>query len=330
MPFVREIFFKTIFLLLVLQTNVCHAKVDWLSFTWDNDIFLREDNGYTNGGFWTWFDTGRRSDSYPEPFRIVKPLMWSMSDEAKPVFTVNAHTFGHMMVTPDDITRVNPDPNDIPYSGLAYYFNSHLKVYEHYADLAGVTIGLIGPNSGAESMQQYIHRHIGGNDLPRGWDTQLDNELVFRLTRSRVWRTWRNDLGDTDFLMAAGANIGTLETSVGGYAMIRYGSDLGSSYATAAYHGSRAVNPVAINGGWHVYAGLSIRYVGHLIFTDGNTFKDSRSVEVDPGKIGYTIGASYSWQSYAVGLAIENMAMNEEQYDSVEQYGSMTLAYRFE
>jgi lipid A 3-O-deacylase len=327
---VRKISCISSLLALLAIPLVCYAKVDWLSFTWDNDVFLREDNGYTNGGFWTWFDTGRRSDSYPEPFKIVRPLMWSMSDEEQPIYTVNAHTFGHMMVTPDDITLVNPDPDDIPYSGLVYYHNSHLRIYEHYADLAGVTVGLVGPDSGAETLQKYIHKHIGGNTDPMGWHTQLDNELVFRFTRNRVWRAWRADSGDTDFLMAAVANLGTLETSVGGYAMIRYGSDLGSSYATAAYHGSRAVNPVALNGGWHVYAGLSVRYVGRLIFTDGNTFKDSRSVEVDPAKIGYTTGASYSWNSFAVGLAIENMAMNEEQYDSVERYGSLTFAYRFE
>jgi hypothetical protein len=329
--FVRKIYFISIFIsLLVFSGGVCQAKVDWLSFTWDNDIFLGKDKGYTNGGFWTWFDTGRRAASYPEPFLIVRSLMWSMSGEKQPVYTVNAHTFGHMMVTPEDITRVNPDPNDIPYSGLAYYLNSHLKVYEHYADLAGVTIGLIGPDSGAEAVQRYIHTHIGGNIEPRGWDTQLDNELVFRFTRNRVWRSWRAGSGNADFLLAAGANIGTLESSVGGFGMIRYGTNLGQSYAMAAFQGNRAVNPVAINGGWHVYLGLGARYVGNLIFTDGNTYKKTPSVKVDPAKAGIGAGASVSWGGYAVSLALEDMAFNEKQYEGIERYGSLTFAYRFE
>ena len=42
----RNIFF----ILLLAVPLVCYAKVDWLSFTWDNDVFLGEDDGYTNGG----------------------------------------------------------------------------------------------------------------------------------------------------------------------------------------------------------------------------------------------------------------------------------------
>lgn len=314
---------------LLLFPGVCRAAVDWLSFTWDNDIFVGEDNGYTNGGFWTWFDTGRRDKEQPQPQWVLKPLLWSMSEQ-NPLHRVNSHTFGHMMVTPEDITRVNPDPNDIPYSGLVYYLNSHLQVYEDYADLASVTIGLVGPDSGADSVQKYIHKRISGADEPRGWHAQLHNEVVFRLSRYRMWRSWISGSGNSDFLTAAGINVGTLESSLSGYAVIRYGTNLAQSYATAAYHGSRAINPVALNGGWHVYAGLSARYVGNLIFTDGNTFRDSPSVEPDPAKIGFTTGISYSWRDFAATLAVEDMALNEEEYEGIERYGTFTIAYRFE
>src|SRR5688572_3194153 len=99
---------------------------------------MGEDNGYTNGGFWTCFNTGRRDKEPPKPLWLLSPLTWSMSDEENPLNRVNTHTFGHMMVTPEDIARVNPDPEDIPYSGLIYYMNSHMQVYDEYADLASV------------------------------------------------------------------------------------------------------------------------------------------------------------------------------------------------
>lgn len=319
--------FLLLFPLLVVP-GVSRAAVDWLSFTWDNDVFVGEDDGYTNGGFWTWFDTGRRDGKPPEPGWVLKPLLWSMSKEPDPVYRVSAHTFGHMMVTPEDITRSNPDPDDLPYAGLVYYLNSHLQVYEDYADLASVTVGLVGPNSGADTLQKFTHKHLSGADEPRGWHTQLDDEWVFRFSRNRVWRQWESNR--FDFLFAAGLSVGTLESSLGGYFMYRYGTNLAQSYATAAYHGSRAINPVALNGGWHVYVGLGARYVPNLIFTDGNTFKDSRSVEVDRGKAGFTAGFSYSWSRFAATLAIEDMAMNEEQYEGIERYGSFSVAYRFE
>jgi lipid A 3-O-deacylase len=314
---------------LLFPSTVCHAAVDWMSFTWDNDIFVGEDNGYTNGGFWTWFNTGRRDKEPPEPSWLQAPLLWSMSDEERPLSQVNAHTIGHMMVTPEDIKRRNPDPNDIPYSGLLYYENSHMEVYDDYADLSGVTIGLIGPSSGAGALQKFVHKRLSGSDIPQGWHAQLKDEVVFRLTRNRVWREWASPEGGSDFLLMGGANLGTLETSVAGYAVFRWGRNLAQSYAAIAYHGSRAVNPMALNGGWHIYLGLSARYVAHLIFTDGNTFHDGPSIDADPSKAGYITGFSYSWSDWAATLAIEDMAFNERQFKGIERYGTLTVAYRF-
>jgi lipid A 3-O-deacylase len=314
----------------MLPGGACHAAVDWLSFTWDNDIFVGEDDGYTNGGFWTWFNTGRRDGKPPEPSWLLKPLLWSMPEEADPVYRVNSHTFGHMMMTPHDVTRAEPDPDDLLYAGLVYYLNGHLRVYESYADLAGVTIGLVGPKSGADTLQKFIHKRLGDSDEPQGWHTQLDNEVVFRLSRTRVWRRGVSRTGRGDLLFVGGVDVGTLESSLDGYLIFRYGADLAASYATAAYHGNRAINPVALNGGWHVYAGVGAHYIGNQIFTDGNTFRESRSIEVDPAKFGYVVGFAYSWRNFTATLAIEDMATNEERYKGIERYGSFSVAYRFE
>jgi lipid A 3-O-deacylase len=321
---------KALVMLLSLAGGIPASQAaDWVSFTWDSDLFVGSDDGYTNGGFLSWFDTGRRSNRQPEPPVPVVPLLWSMSTEKDPLYTVNAHTLGQMMVTPEDIKAEHPNPDDLPYAGLFYYVSSHLKVYERYADMASVTLGLVGPASGAESVQRYIHSRFD-YDEPRGWSHQLENELVFKLSRDRVWRTWASHAGNADLVMSAGINVGTLESSVGGYAIIRYGTNLAKSYATAAYHSSRAINPLALDGGWHVYFGLGGRYVGNLIFTDGNTYRDSPSVDLDPAKIGVSCGVSYSWQTIAMTLAFEDAALFEEQYEAIERYGTLTFAYRLE
>lgn len=324
--------FKEGFLLLYIQlaaVPVCHGAADWMSFTWDNDLFVGSDDGYTNGGFVSWFDTGRHNGHQPEAPWVARPLLWTMTEEKDPLYRVNAHTFGHMMVTPDDITLDDPDPNDIPYSGLFYYVGSHLKVYANYADMVGVTLGFIGDDSGAETVQKFFHENFSG-EYPQGWHHQLEDELVFKLSRERIWRGWVSPGGNTDLVFAANLNIGTLESSLGGYVMLRYGTHLAKSYATSAYHRSRAINSVAFDGGWHAYAGLGARYLGNLIFTDGNTFKNSPSVEIDPAKIGFTAGVSSSWHDFVLTLAIEDMALNEEEYEGIERYASFTVGFRNE
>jgi lipid A 3-O-deacylase len=304
-------------------------SADWVSTTWDNDVLFSSDDGYTHGAFFSWFDTGRRANRAPEPPLLIKPLLWSMSAETDPLYTVNAYTLGQMMVTPEDISRRNPDPNDIPYSGLLYYFSSHLQVYEDYADMASVTLGIIGPASGAKATQEFFHKHVAGNN-PKGWGHQLDNELVFKLSRDRVWRHWVAEEGNADFLWLGDINVGTLESSVGGYAIIRYGTGLAKSYATAAYRSSRAINSLALDGNWHVYCGVGTRYIGNLIFTDGNTYEDSPSVDLDKTQAGVSFGASYSWRDIAVGVAVEDNAYFEDRYKGISRYGTLTFAYRLE
>ena len=33
------------------------AEVDWYTFTMDNDVFVGVDAGYTNGMYFSWYDT---------------------------------------------------------------------------------------------------------------------------------------------------------------------------------------------------------------------------------------------------------------------------------
>ena len=41
----------------IAVSQVAQAEADWYAFTMDNDTFVGNDNGYTNGIFFTWIDT---------------------------------------------------------------------------------------------------------------------------------------------------------------------------------------------------------------------------------------------------------------------------------
>jgi lipid A 3-O-deacylase len=300
---------------------------DWVSLTWDNDMFLGSDDGYTSGIFMSWFDLGQNSAKTPEPSFMVSPLLWSLG-EGEPVRTANAHSIGQIMVTPDNIIRRVPDPDDLPYSGLLYYLNSHMRIYDDYADKVSTTVGLIGPDSGAESTQEFIHELID-SDQPQGWDSQLGNEVAFRFSRDRTWRVWvSSDQPKADLLTLADINIGTLETSVGTSVMFRYGRGLLLSYPTAAFRGNRSINPLAVEGGWNVYLGLGVRYIAHVYYADGNTFRDSPSVNYKRVQVGASFGISHSWQNAAITMAIEDMFLLEDRYEDIARYATITFAYK--
>lgn len=320
---IRKIALLTISL---LACNSLLAEADYISITMDNDVFVGSDDGYTNGMYYSWYYVAKQPNTLPEPSALVKPLRWSLPDE-RPAAAVNAYSLGQAMVTPADITTENPDPNDLPYAGLLALTNSYLMIYDNYTDKISTTIGIVGPESGAAATQKFVHEVID-SDKPRGWDSQLDNEVVFQFSRARIWRNWVSESGNIDVLTAADISIGTLESFVGGGVMIRTGSGLERSYPSPVFIHSRTTNPLAISGGWFAYLGIGGNYFANQIFTDGNTFRDSPSVELDRTQIGGAAGFSYSWDRLSVTLAVEDLTLFEEQLEGITRFGTFTMAWR--
>lgn len=314
-------------MLFQFTTATVYADIDWMSFTLDNDLFINDDSGYTNGIFLSTYDIGARPEEFPKNDILVTPLMGSMTTNDK-IVVVNSYTLGQIMNTPRDITTTNPPDTELPYAGLLFISNTYTVVTPTVADTVGTVIGIVGPASGAETTQKLIHDITGSND-PQGWDTQLENELVFQFSRGRIWRTWVSSSQHFDFLSGADINVGTLTSSVNGGLMLRYGRDLQSTYFTPLFNNLKTANPVAIKGGWYVYGGITASYVFNQIFLDGNTYRDSRSIEYDPDRLGIGIGLAYSWMDYSLTFAINDFdVISDETSEGLTQFGTLTFAWR--
>jgi lipid A 3-O-deacylase len=323
--------------LLVLNINSTQAEtdltwdcdMDWFSVTLDNDLFLGNDNGYTNGIFLSTYDTGV-SEAQPAPNHFSRPLLWSLTDK-KYAAAVNAYSFGQVMMAPDDITIENPDQDQLPYSGLLFFSTTYLAINHDYVDKLGTTLGIIGPAAGAKLAQKAVHKWIGSDD-PKGWDTQLENELVFQLRRGRLWRSWVSENQHTDLLLTSEAGLGTLASFAQAGMVVRYGRGLNRSYASVFLNDSRITNPVAIDNGWYLYAGMTAGYIFNQIYTDGNTFRDSRSIEYDHEQLGLIAGLAYSWGKLSMTIALNDADIldtrSEEELEDLTQYGSLSIAYK--
>ncbi len=310
--------------------SYAEMDVDWVSFTLDNDLFLNNDNGYTNGVFFSIYDTGVGEDK-PKPSLLVWPMMWSLPDVSYHT-AVNAYSVGQVMMTPDDITLKNPPEDQLPYSGVLFLNTSYLAIQDQYADKISTTLGVVGPVSGAKRSQKFVHRLIGSKD-PKGWGTQLKNEPIFQLTRARAWRALATKSNWADMVVTSEIAAGTLSSYVETGMTVRVGQGLQRSYASVLLNGSRTTNPVAIDDGWYLYAGVKAGYVFNQIFTDGNTFRDSRSVDYDHERIGVTAGLAYSWGPFSMTLALADSNILDsrdraEQLEDLTQYGSLTIAWK--
>lgn len=310
-----------------MHSGLSHAEeANWLAVTLDNDIFVGNDNGYTNGIYFSsltvWDEQFPKSRNW-----LLAPIAWSLSSKS-PKQILRSYTLGQTMVTPEEITDEIPDSNDIPYSGLLSFSHTHIETGISQADSLGVVIGVVGPASEADQTQKWVHEQIGA-DEPKGWDTQLDNELVFQFSRGRLWRVWSAPTDRVDLLVLGEAGIGTLSSFLASAALVRFGSELANTFETPLLITTRSANPAAIEGDWYTYVGLRAEYVANQIFTDGNTYKDSRSIDYDSTQIGWTAGLALSWQKASITFALYDSNVTDDINGKYTRFGALTFGWRY-
>lgn len=316
----------SVLLFAFLLSTARAEESNWFATTIDNDILIGQDNGYTNGVYFSWF-TLEDQIKKQQPHWLLTPLAWSV-DLASANATLETYSLGQVMVTPQDITIEDPPLDDIPYSGALLFNYTLITIQPAYADSMGTVIGIVGPSSGAEATQKWVHAQVGSDD-PKGWDTQLKDELVFQFSRSRLWKTWSSASDNMDVLVLAGAGLGTVSSFVASAALFRFGHKLSNSFATPLLISTRAANPAAIGGGWYLYGGLRFDYVFNTIYADGNTFKDSRSIDYDSEQLGLTAGLAYSWKNTSLTIALFDSNAADDSASEYSQFGTLTIGWKF-
>lgn len=294
----------------------------------ENDIFAGEDNNYTNGVRF----------SYISPENDVPPWL-DRSADALPFFSTEGKkrwqfAVGQSMFTPSDTDTFALQNDDRPYAGWLYANVGMVADRDDQLDSIQLTMGVVGPASGAEQTQDFIHGLV---DSPKanGWDHQLKNELGLVLSYERKWRSlyeftpfgW-----GLDITPSAGASVGNVYTHAAVGTMVRFGYDLPSDYGPPiippSLGGSDLFVPTS-DFGWYIFAGLEGRAVARNIFLDGNTFRDSHSVDKEVFVGGLQLGIAFT--IYETRLAYTHVFRTkefEEQRDN-DSYGALTASWRF-
>lgn len=305
--------------------------------TWDNDLFTRSntDRHYTNG-----VHVRLESRPFAAFDEATTPALFLPVLKALPVSSeafqrrTLAYSFGQKMFTPDDITLATPQPNDLPYAGLLYAAADFNASAPRHADLFRLTLGLVGPWSLAEQTQKAAHKLVGA-DEPRGWDHQLGNEIVFSALYERRHLLASGKLGGHaayDLVGIGRGEVGTLNTGAEASIAVVLGE--------SGTNGHRRLQPaVAGNGylfrndlrqGWFGYLGATGRLTLHNVFLDGNTFRDSPSVDRKPVSGGVFFGLGFAAQGWTASLGWNLESKRFETQEKGVRYGSLTFMYRFD
>lgn len=287
-----------------------------------NDFFLgRDGGGYTNGIFFSSVRVASPGEERIAPGVLVGPVasILGVGDA-----TLTTASFGQGIVTPKDISRRVPDPTDAPYAGFLVFRSAQVARHDETADVAALSLGLIGPAAGAKQVQRSIHR-LTSSTLPQGWDTQVSNRPLLGLERSRAWRfattPAAGGAAGADAIVQAGGALGNLESTVGASLLVRYGTGLSRSFPAAVVNGY-SVDPFVVGAGWFVFAGVSAdRVLNHTGLADEARLRRERTAG--------TLGLAYGWPTSSLTFAVR--AIDPLVAGSARQvFGSITYLIRFE
>ena len=196
----------------------------FFTFTFQNDVFLNRDFGYTNGTGLT-FGKG--------PFLSfngnVSPLVDKLSRKLYIRTMPNkihgiAHMFFQRMQTPRDFTVSSAQPDDLPYVGILAVQTTLYAYDKKQSDQFSTYLGLVGPASLAKEAQTLVHS-ITGSDKPEGWNNQIENEPLFKFEALRMKKLYRNYYSENRGLDLVGIGqlgIGTLSSEALLFGILHY------------------------------------------------------------------------------------------------------------
>lgn len=305
----------------------------WAQLTWENDIIAGDDAGYTNGIGISWGQNGLDSfdnDGVPSwLYQLIKNTPFAQDIERQ---RAASYVVAQKMYTPKNIKTRQLVKDDRPYVGLAMWAASLYSFSPRVADQWELVLGVVGPLSGAEFGQKLVHSALA-SEQPEGWGNQIHNEPVFAVKAQRLWRMREGVVNGLQWDAIAGwdAGVGNLRSQVGGLMMVRFGRGLANTWAAASTIAARHVNSFGDQSltGWQVYWSFAAGYVANDITIDGNTFRDSHSVELEHWRTASSIGVLQNWGQFGASFSYQ-LASDEFVGQKVDtRFGTFGITYRY-
>ena len=316
-----------------LPQNITNGEHDnFVTFVYENDLIGRgSDQHYTSGVRLTYFDLNAAFPSFAH--RIADYV---------PTFDINRtssvyYSLGQNLYTPDDIETRAQDPDDRPWAGFLYGSIGMTTLTGNHLDELEATLGIVGPWALGEQTQKLIHTHITDSPTPKGWSNQIKNEPGLMLS----WqRRWPKALGyeTAGLTMTAAPHFGATVGNVYTY------GNAGLSFRLSSGQSRWSDTPVRVRPAlpgtgffeipekgldWYVFGGVEGRAVARNIFLDGNTFRDSHSVDKFPLVGDVNVGIAFTYGRTRLSYTLVHRSKEFEGQDRADLFGAVSLATRF-
>lgn len=300
-----------------------------LTAQFENDAFANSDDQFTHG----------MRIAYMAPEDHVPEWAKRLADLAPPFDAQRSkravYGLSQSIFTPSDISIRALIPDDRPYAGWLNFSVGLISVGDSFLDNLELGIGVVGPASFAEDVQKTWHEWFGFQ-RPQGWHHQIGNEPALQINFERKWRALWKPFGigglGADVTPHAGINLGNVLTQGAAGLTLRIGDDLPNDYGPPRIRPSLPGSDYFITRdaySWYVFVGAEARAVAHNIFLDGNTFRDSHSVDKKHVVADFQAGIAVIFGG--VRFAYTQVFRTREFHtpDAPEQFGALSVSVKF-
>ncbi|MEM9065461.1 MAG: lipid A deacylase LpxR family protein [Planctomycetota bacterium] len=319
------------------QAQEAEASTRRLKLTqiWDNDsrtfqLFGQTDRYYTNG-----LEINLSLGAEPEGTTLDRVLRFIPAlgyDIKRTAFGVS---FGQEIYTPANIESEAIQIGDRPFAGFAYIALDFQRADNNMLESFRFKFGATGDISGAEASQEFVHAALIDQVDPGGWGNQIDEQFAGELDYRRVWRTFSEPIGDSDwliqFLPEAGTRLGNTRVDARIGATARVGFNLPDDFGPTRRwgvvdHGGSSIGDRSL----YFFGRVGGEYVAHDLFIDGNTDATNNQTEILPLVGEFSAGIRYRWKSFESGwqYTIESRRFRDQQ--TAHSYGSWVIGWAFD
>jgi hypothetical protein len=294
----------------------------------ENDkYFAGTDRHYTNGLKLSFLGTTRLNES-PDFIRRVTKLLPTLQHDASRQLYKAGVSLGQNIYTPGNTDTLTPDPNDRPYAGWLY---TSLDLQAKSLDgkmlrMVEIAIGVVGPAALGRQAQNGFHDIIG---VPHanGWDYQLKSEPGLILSWERRHRLLRLALNasedfSTDFIGRYGLSLGNIRTNIAGGFGARIGWRLPEDFGADLIRPSGGDETPASSTSIYFFGSTEVRAIARNIFLDGNTWRDSPSVDKRPLVADLNAGLVFRFPAHLGSIRGLQLAYIQN-YRTKEFYGQL-------
>ena len=267
---------------------------DRFNYYFENDIYTQTDDGYSAGvrlSFLYFIE----NPNYP-----IYDFLFLDLDKTNSYFSFS---LTNQIFTPTDTESKELQVDDRPYAGWTYMNFAIHKSSTKFLRTLSLKVGMIGPASGAEEIQNSVHRLVGSTEV-KGWNNQLKNELGCNLKylQKRILISNFEDTLEWSVIPFLSAELGNVAINASAGFNTRFGFNIQKDFGVSSIDiGGEPGIPIygshkdirSHNWSFSLNLTASTSVVARDIFLDGNTFTQSHSVEKERfiyyGGFGFTL-----------------------------------------